>query len=77
MEPDHSGFHVLYVLGKENGKWVVFEKGVRAPIALFDNQRDACDYSNEIAKTMADSILVIHSKSSDLQRDQAIAAGSS
>ena len=76
MESYQSGFHVIYVLGEENGKWAVFEKGTRAPIASFNNQRDACDYSNEIAKTMADSILVIHNKSSEVPRAEVTAEGS-
>jgi hypothetical protein len=45
-----------------DGRWGVFQRDFNHPRALFDEMIDACNYANELAKTRADSMVLIRKR---------------
>lgn len=59
---EQRDFPFVLVGPAPDGRWGVFQKDFNNPQALFDELRDACNYANELARTRADSIVLIQKK---------------
>lgn len=59
-----------------DGRWGVFQQNFDMPLASFDEMQEACDYANELAKTLADSMVLIGKRrDAAANRDSSVAEG--
>jgi len=49
----------VLVAGAPDGRWGVFQQDFEKPQACFDELQEACDYANQLARTRADSMVLI------------------
>jgi len=42
-----------------DGRWGVFQRDFNLPLASFDELQNACNYANDLARTRADSMVLI------------------
>ena len=62
MGLDQQGDIVFRVSRGANSRWDVNEKGFDKPLASFDNEKDACSYANDLAKTKQGSKVVVEGR---------------
>ena len=57
---DQKGNIVLRVSRGKDEKWTVSEEGFEKPLASFDNESDARNYANDLAKTKPGTTVEMH-----------------
>ena len=60
--PAKEATRVYHVAKREDGKWAVKFAGGEKVIKLFDTQKEALEYSKQMAKNQGGSMLVHNSK---------------
>jgi hypothetical protein len=59
-----------------DGRWGVFQRDFDKPQASFEEMQEACDYANELARTRADSMVLIGKRrNSAANQDSPLAGG--
>lgn len=48
---DQKGDVVLKICRGQNNRWEVVEEGMPKPLATFDEESDAVNYANDLART--------------------------
>jgi hypothetical protein len=74
VEPRDSPF--VLVACAPDGTWGVFQQDFDKPRVSFDELQEACDYANELARTRADSMVLIRKRRDSVANpDSSLAAG--